>query len=233
MTRNPKPRGRRIDSNRLPTGRGSLRPALNEGSEGTGQRLSLQRTGRALQALGRAAALLIALSVLGWTAVVMAADEKAHKLATVSLRKMADSLHAVIAADQRTYVAEVLRREQAAGTAVLPGHAEMLRKAAQAIQRRGAEFSYTLRSLQPIAPGNGPQTEVEQTGLEFVATHPGENYYAEEELGGRSYFTAIYAERATLASCIECHNQHPQSPRQDLKLDDVMGAIVVRVPLEF
>jgi hypothetical protein len=179
----------------------------------------------------RAKTLLIALPVLAWTVWATAADEKAHKLATVSLRKMADSLHAVIAADQRTYVDAVLRKHPPG--ADVPSHAAMLRTAAQGIQRRGAEFSYTLRSLQPIAPGTGPQTEVEQTGLAFVATHPGENFYTEEELGGRSYFTAIYAERATLASCVECHNQHPQSPRQDLKLDDVMGAIVVRVPLEF
>ena len=63
--------------------------------------------------------------------------------------------------------------------------------------------------------------------------HPEENYYTEELLGGRSYFTAIYADRATLPSCVECHNQHARSPRHDFKLNDVMGAMVVRVPLEF
>ena len=115
----------------------------------------------------------------------------------------------------------------------LPVHAQMLRSAAQNIQKNGAEFSYTLRSLAPINANNGPQTQVEQTGLEFVASHPGENYCVEEQLGGRSYFTAVYADRATLTSCVECHNQHPQSTRHDLKNGDVMGGIVVRVPLEF
>ena len=176
--------------------------------------------------------LVLALPALAWTAWVLGAEEKTHKLTSVSPRKMADSLHAVIAADQETYVKLVLQKNDAAdGEAV--GHAAMLRSAAQSIQTRGAEFSYVLRSLWPVDPNNGPQTEVEQTGLAFVAEHPGENFYTEEELGGRSYFTAVYAERATLTSCIECHNQHPRSPRQDLKLDDVMGGIVVRVPLEF
>jgi hypothetical protein len=109
----------------------------------------------------------------------------------------------------------------------------MLRAAAQDIQKKGAEFSYTLRSLWPLSDSGGPQTQLEQTGLEFVAQHPDENYYAEELLGGRSYFTAVYADRATLPSCAECHNQHPRSPRRDFRLNDVMGAIVVRVPLEF
>jgi cbb3-type cytochrome oxidase cytochrome c subunit len=87
--------------------------------------------------------------------------------------------------------------------------------------------------LWPINENYGPQTQVEQTGLEYVAKHPGENYYAEEMLGGRSYFTAVYADRAILNSCIECHNQHPRSPRRDFKRNDIMGGIVVRVPLEF
>jgi len=32
---------------------------------------------------------------------------------------------------------------------------------------------------------------------------------------------------------VDCHNQHPASPRKDLKVGDVMGGVVVRVPLEF
>ncbi len=174
----------------------------------------------------------LALSALALTAWAVAAPEKTHLARSVSMRKMADSLHAVIAADQRTYV-EQLAPKLAAGAAAMPGHAELLRKAAQSIQKNGAEFSYTLRSLAPIAGSNGPQTQAEQEGLEFVASHAGENYYTEEELGGRSYFTAVYAHRAMQASCVDCHNQHPASSRRDAKLGDVLGGIVVRVPLEF
>ena len=163
----------------------------------------------------------------------LAAEEKAHKLTTVSIRKMADSLHAVIAADRQTYAALVAQRLAAGAADGLPGHAPFLRQAARSIQQQGAEFSYTLRSLTPINAANGPQTEAEQAGLEFVAQQPGVAYYAEEELGGRSYFTAVYADRATLTSCVDCHNRHPDSPRRNLKAGDVMGALVVRVPLEF
>jgi len=172
------------------------------------------------------------------------AEEKSHKLTTISPRKMADSLYAVIAADRQAYAELIVQRLHADEHRLpatenwrtdhgLPVPAQMLQKAAQEIQRNGAEFSYTLRSLWPINENFGPQTQVEQTGLDFVAAHPGENYYAEEMLGGRSYFTAVYADRATLPSCIECHNHHPRSPRRDFKLNDVMGGIVVRVPLEF
>ncbi len=168
-----------------------------------------------------------ALAALAVAAVALAAPEKTHLARSVSTRKMADSVHAVIAADQRVYAETAARLEGA------PGHAELLRRAARSIQTHGAEFSYALRSLQPIAASNGAQTEAEQTGLAFVAGHPGENYYTEEELGGRSYFTAIYAQKAELAACVDCHNANPRSPRRDLKLGDVMGGLVVRVPLEF
>jgi len=162
-----------------------------------------------------------------WT---FSAEEKAHKLQTVSLRKMADSLHAVIAANRQ--VDAELRAGEATGSA-RPTHAEVLRRANLTIQQHGAEFSYTLRSLRPINPSAGPQTEVEQRGLEFVADNPSQPFVTEETLGGRSYFTAVYADRATLTSCVACHNSHPESPRRNYQLGDVMGAIVVRIPLEF
>lgn len=182
---------------------------------------------------------LIALPTLLCTAWLVGAPEKTHKLTTVSTRKMADSLHAVITADQRAYVEAAMQRRAGASQAArlvvdeMPSHAALLRTAAQSIQKRGAEFSYTLRSLTPISANNGPQTEAEQAGLDYVAKRPDENYYTEEELGGRAYFTAVYAERATLSSCVECHNANRRSPRRDFKIGDVMGGIVVRVPLEF
>jgi hypothetical protein len=162
--------------------------------------------------------------------------DKAHKLTTVSLRKMANSLHAVIAADRQAYIESVVEpwaTNEVRRPAGPPAHARMLQQAAQHIQQRGAEFSYTLRSLWPIQAGNGPQTETEQQGLETVAKQPTQPFYTEEELGGRSYFTAIYADLATRSSCVSCHNQHPRSPKKDFKVGEVMGAIVVRVPLEF
>jgi hypothetical protein len=172
------------------------------------------------------------------------APEKSHKLTTISPRKMADSLHAVIAADRDTYSRLVVQRLHTNQTTLpittdwqhhpgLPVHAQMLRTASQTIQQQGAEFSYTLRSLWPINPNHGPQTEIEHAALHYLAQHPNHPYYTEEELGGRSYFTAAYPDRATLPSCIQCHNQHPESPRRNFQPGDFMGAVIVRIPLEF
>jgi hypothetical protein len=30
---------------------------------------------------------------------------------------------------------------------------------------------------------------------------------------------------------VSCHNQHKDSPRKDFKLNDVMGGVVIRIPI--
>src|SRR5208282_3111587 len=144
---------------------------------------------------------------------------------TFKPQEMADALHAVIAADQKTYA--------------LPGgdenlmmlHAQRLRPASVSVQQEGAEFHYVLRSLWPVNPKNAPETDTEKAGLQYVVDHPGTNYYGGESLGGRRYFTAVYAETATVSACADCHNRNPGSPKKDFKTGDVMGGLVVRVPL--
>lgn len=91
---------------------------------------------------------------------------------------MADSLHTTIAADREAYARLVAQRlafdtahievsDQWKERGCPPTHAQLLREAGTRIQKRGAEFSYALRSLWPINPSHGLQTEVEQIGLEF------------------------------------------------------------------
>lgn len=156
---------------------------------------------------------------------------------------MADALHAVIAADREVYAREVVQRlaedksvklvdpEKTNGYSPLPAH--LLRPASESVQQKGAEFHYVVRSLWPINSKNAPETTTEKTGLQYVLDHPDSNYYAEESLGGRRYFTAVYPDRAIVPACVECHNQHLNSPKRDFKLGDSMGGMVVRVPLEF
>ncbi len=90
-----------------------------------------------------------------------------------------------------------------------------------------------LRSLWPLSPKGVAETATEKTGLQFVLEHPDSAYYAEESLGGRRYFIAVYPDKAVFPSCVNCHNGHKDSPKKDFKPGDVMGGLVVRVPLEF
>jgi len=162
----------------------------------------------------------------------------------ISPQDQADALHFVIAADRemycREYIAHQTEGESSPNAAAStksgetwPLPSEMLRRAAESIQSKGAEFSYSLRSLHPIDPRDGPQTELEQRGLAFVTSHPAQNYYGQEMLGGRRYFTAVYPDIPALSACVDSHNRGSASIPQRRQVGDILGGIVVRIPLEF
>jgi hypothetical protein len=169
--------------------------------------------------------------------------EVSQPVVTFKPQEMADALHAVIAADREVYARQVFQPLAGVKGASVPEAwitnespalpAHLLRPASESVQQKGAEFHYVVRSLWPINSKNAPETATEKTGLQYVLDHRESNYYTEESLGGRRYFTAVYPDHAIVPACVECHNQHPNSPKRDFKLDEIMGGIVVRVPLEF
>jgi hypothetical protein len=99
------------------------------------------------------------------------------------------------------------------------------------VAEKDAGFTYSLLSMWPINKQNSPRTEVEKAGLQFVVDNNGQNFYAEEMLGSKKYFTAVYADTAVAPACVSCHNEHKDSPRSDFQLGDVMGGVVVRIPV--
>ncbi|MEX6501518.1 Tll0287-like domain-containing protein [Pseudomonas zhanjiangensis] len=158
-----------------------------------------------------------------------------------SPQQLTDSLHLVMESDRAVYTKQVVNRLKDAGVIkpsehfvddnALPLPAQMFRFGAETVAAKTDAFSYSLQSLWPINKQNAPRTEAEKTGLQYIMDHPGENYYGEEELGGKRYFTAVYPDVAVAPVCSSCHNEHKDSPRTDFKLGDVMGGVVIRVPL--
>ncbi|MEC9347451.1 MAG: DUF3365 domain-containing protein [Pseudomonadota bacterium] len=161
----------------------------------------------------------------------------------IAPKDVADMLHAVMESDRTVYTRMIVGRlvnehklikasEFFEDDKAAPLPAQMFRFGAEMVADKTDLFSYSLLSLWPINKQNAPRTEVEKTGLQFVADNKGENYYGEETLGGTRYFTAVYADNAVAGACVSCHNDHKDSPRTDFKLDDVMGGVVIRIPLE-
>jgi len=155
-----------------------------------------------------------------------------------------DSLFTVMNADRANYTKLIIQRLGPNGSgaikpdenwedhnngALLP--AQMFRAGSEAVAEVTDEFSYSLQSLWPIGKQNGPKTPMEEEGLKFIAANPGENFYGQEELGGVTYYTAVYPDVAVSAACTSCHNEHKDSPRTDFELGEVMGGVVIRVPL--
>ena len=112
-----------------------------------------------------------------------------------------------------------------------PLPAQMFRYGAEGVAELTDDFTYSLQSLWPVNKQNAPKTELEKVGLTFIADNPGQNYYGEEELGGVKYFTAVYPDVAVSPACTSCHNDHKDSPRTDFAIGEVMGGVVIRVPV--
>jgi len=155
---------------------------------------------------------------------------------------VADMLHAVMSSDRTVYTKVVVNRltlkdqvitasEHFEDDKALPLPAQMFRFGAEMASEKSDKFAYSLLSLWPINKQNAPRTDIEKAGLEFIAANKGKNYYGEEELGGKKYFTAVYADIAVAEACVSCHNNHKDTPRKDFKLNDVMGGVLIRIPM--
>jgi len=156
-----------------------------------------------------------------------------------------DSLFTVMNADRANYTKLIIQRlgpngsgaikpseqwEDHSNGALLP--AQMFRAGAEAVADITDEFSYSLQSIWPInKPNAALQTDIAKQGLQYVVDNPGENFYGEEVLGNTTYFTAVYADVAVSEACTRCHNEHKDSPKTDFKVGDVMGGVVIRVPI--
>lgn len=162
----------------------------------------------------------------------------------ITPKQMADALHAVMESDRTVYTRNVVNRlqnelgvikatEHWKDDKTLPLPAQMFRMGAEMVQAKNAGFTYALLSEWPVNKQNKPKTDAELAGLKFIGEKEGaENYYTEEVLGGKKYFTAVYADMAVAPACVKCHNEHPDTPRSDFKLGDVMGGVVIRIPLD-
>ena len=157
--------------------------------------------------------------------------------------RVADMLYTVMAADRETYTRLVVQRltederviaasEHYDDDVALPLPSQMFRFGAEKAMDETDEFSYALLSLTPINRKNGPATPLEREGLEYVEENDGQSFYGEEDLGGDMYFTAVYPDYAVADACVNCHNNHKDSTRTDFAIGDVMGGIVIRIPMD-
>lgn len=166
---------------------------------------------------------------------------------SITPKAMADALHLVMDSDRAIYTKKIVNRlvkkekvikasEHFEDDKALVLPAQMFRFGSELVAKRAEKlddvnFTYSLQSLWPINKQNAPVTDVEKKGLEFVAENKGKNYYATETLGGKKYFTGVYADTAVAPVCASCHNDHKDTPKRDFKIGDVMGGVVIRIPL--
>ncbi|MFK7820555.1 MAG: protein kinase [Planctomycetaceae bacterium] len=82
----------------------------------------------------------------------------------------------------------------------------------------------------PWREDGGPRDEFQTNALAALKEAPDTPFYRFEELGDRPvlrYATARVMQR----SCVQCHNEHPQTPKADWREGDVRGVLEIVHPL--
>lgn len=160
----------------------------------------------------------------------------------IAPEKVADYVHAVLEADRSFYTTHVVNRMQEQGIVAateqweqgkgLPLPAQFLQHSGRLVAEAGYGIRYKLIGFSPIYQRNAPATEFERRALELLRRQPDRPVSGLVSSGKKQYFQAIYADRAVSPACVTCHNSHPLSPKQNFKLNDVMGGIAITIPLE-
>ena len=179
------------------------------------------------------------LAVTYWVLALLVAESRKPEL--VQPEKVTSFLHAVIEANRANYTQNVVDKMHRQGVVEavehwkeergLPLPAQFLLESGRLAAQKDLKFSFRLASLTPIYVWNGPNSELERRGLEAITKDSDKPFTGFIQQSGTRYFQAIYADRAVSESCVTCHNSHANSPRRDYKLNDVMGGIIITIPL--
>jgi hypothetical protein len=174
----------------------------------------------------------------GGLSVAEAAEPPKHGIAAETV---ADYLYALIAADRTIYTKLVVERLQNQGVVLaaedwekrhallLP--AQFLMESARLVAEKDQGIRFRLIGLWPTYRRNAPATDFERKGLEAVRANPDQAFTGVSTSGKKDFFQAIYADAAVSEACVVCHNTHPQSPKRDFQVGDVMGGVVITIPL--
>ena len=170
----------------------------------------------------------------------------------ISPEIVVDYIHKVAASDRTAYTKHVVARlkklegnEKPNGvvpaeateawqqTNGIPLPAQMFRLGAELASEDG-DFTIGLISPWNINDNQAPKGEFEEVGMQEVV-ETGEPYKGYREIAGQQYYSAIYPDPAVADACASCHNNHPihkeRYPDKVFKLNDVMGGVVINLPL--
>lgn len=173
---------------------------------------------------------------------ILSSFQKSERLRTaIPPETVADYVHAVIEANRTIYTTHVVDKLQEKGIVeaaeqwrqeyALPLPAQFLIETGKLVAEQENGLKYRLASLTPIYVWNAPATDFERKGLEAVTANPTKPFTGYSQIGSTRYFQAIYADVAVSDSCVKCHNTHPNSPRRNFKNNDVMGGLIITIPV--
>ncbi len=173
--------------------------------------------------------------------VFSAASKETDPPKGISPEIVADYVHDVVEAERTFYTTEVVERLQTRGvvsasenwkeTGDLPLPAQFLLETGRLVAEQPSGIRFRLISSWAINKRNSPTTEFQRTALTKILVNTDRPYAGVTTEGRARVFQALYPDKALSQRCADCHNVHPKSPKRDFKAGDVMGGILITIPL--
>ena len=144
----------------------------------------------------------------------------------------------MIQADRTFYTTDVVERMQMRGIVLprkigdesrLPLPAQFMSESGRLVSAGRSGLRYRLISNWAINNNNSP-IPIWSDGSDGDSVNPDQPYTAVTNEGGIP-LSSTYVDTAVSQSCVGCHNAHPNSPKKDFKPRDVMGGILLTIPL--
>ncbi len=154
----------------------------------------------------------------------------------------AEAILTQIQADREYYSSVVMPRLTALQASVsadyhhtpnaFPLPATFIREVTEMIANSPAGYRVKLISPWPINKKNGIQDAFQEEGFKALLTTNTKMFKRQEQANGTTVMRFLVPDRAVANSCLGCHNVHPNSPKQDFQLNDIMGGIEISIPIE-
>jgi hypothetical protein len=173
--------------------------------------------------------------------VPSAVSKETEPVKGISPERVAEYIHSVVQADRHFYTTEIVERMQTRGvvftsedwkeTGDLPLPAQFVQETGRLVAKQPNGIRFRLISNWAVNKKNSPTTEFERTALTKVLGDSDRPYTGVTNDGGTRVFQALYPDKALSQRCADCHNVHPRSPKRDFKEGDVMGGMLLTIPL--
>ncbi|MGH7165407.1 MAG: diguanylate cyclase [Nitrospiraceae bacterium] len=118
------------------------------------------------------------------------------------------------------------------GPSATPLAATVLREIADMAAHAPSSYPVRLVSPWPINKRHAIQDSFQEEGFRSFTPKTDGLFSRQDTVAGVTVMRFLAPDRAVAQSCVDCHNQHPDSPRHNFRLNDIMGAIEVSIPIE-
>ncbi len=186
------------------------------------------------------------MGVLISVALAYAVQYTQRNLALEQARKTSFSVANQIAADRAVYTDEIVGKLQRDGVAAVPANlsqypsirggiplpASFVHLTSKVVNTKGSHTA-DLLSLWNLDPNKGPRSPQEREALSDLVREPsGVRGWIADEGTAFVRYVQVIADVASGQGCADCHNAHPASKKRDFRVNDVMGGLVISVPMK-